>query len=437
VTSPREITANSADSGESLAPRVAVLVPVYNHASAVEGVLAGLARHELPILVVNDGSTDGTAGAVARWQREGDTRPGPLRRVLTHPANQGKAAALRTGFAEAARLGFTHAATIDADGQHDPADLGQLIALCSAHPTALIVGARVKQGSHAPRASRIGRTLSNWLVWLESGVSVTDSQSGMRVYPVAKMHALAGSAPRYGFETEVLARAGWNAVEVVEAPIRCIYQVPGGRTTHFRLVGDTLSSVRMHAGLLARAHLPGPERPDRGDDDRTGTIPRRLGRWFSPRRLLRMARGQGPSRERLAASVGVGLLMATLPVYGVKTVICLWLSGRFRLHPLAVVGTSSLSTPPLGLLFAAVSIGVGGLLLHGKLPDLSGIDLQQASKWSIVNALIVEWLVGSVVTGVVLGLLAYYALRAALALPATQELPTEVGPGSPPVQPLQ
>lgn len=415
-------------------PRITVLAPIFNHVRTVEGVLDGIALHGFPIIVINDGSTDDTALVLDRWVDQGAIEAGQARRVLTHAANQGKAAALRSGFAEAARLGYTHAATIDTDGQHDPADLAKLIEVCETHPDALVVGARIKEGSHAPSASRIGRVLSNWFVWLESGVSVTDSQSGMRIYPLAFMPALSGSASRYGFETEVIARAGWYGVPVFEAPIRCIYRVPGGRTTHFRLGRDTLASATMHLRLLARAHLPGPARLCQ-NDEATGTLPRRLGRWFSPRRLQRMVRGDAASRERFAASIGVGLLMATLPVYGVKTVVCLWLSGRFRLHPLAVIGTSSLSTPPLGVVFAAISICVGSLLLHGQVPALSGISFKQATQWSTVNTLITEWIVGSVIAGVGLGLVAYAALRGLLAVPTARppaEAAAEASPPHPP-----
>lgn len=396
--------------------RHVVVAPIFNHDRTVGGVLAALEEYGVSIIVVNDGSTDGTAAVLERWLNDTGVAPDGLKHVLTHTTNKGKAAALRTGFAYAAQLGFTHAATIDTDGQHDPADLRGLLGVSDAHPDGLVIGARVRQGSHAPFASRIGRAVSNWLVWIESGVLVTDSQSGMRVYPLSQMSALSGVASRYGFETEVLARAGWLGVPVIESPIRCIYKVPGGRTTHFRLGSDTFASVRMHARLLARAHLPGPARASAPGPVTTGTIPGRLARWFSPRRLRRMAQGDSEARERLAASIGVGLLMATLPVYGIKTVACLWASNRFRLHPLAVIGTSSLSTPPLGLAFAAVSILCGGLVLHGELPDLSGISLEQAMQWTTVNALLAEWLIGSVIAGVALGLSGYLLLRALLAV---------------------
>jgi len=404
--------------------RVAVIAPTYNHDRAIAGVLAGLAQYGLPIIVVNDGATDDTESVLLKWRGAG---AGEDRHTVTHPVNMGKAAALRSGFAEAARLGFTHAATVDTDGQHDPSDLRELLVASAECPSGLIIGARVKKGSGTPWASQIGRLLSNRLVWLESGVSVRDSQSGMRVYPLASMPSLNGSASRYGFETEVITLAGWSSVPVIERPIRNIYCVPGGRTTHFRVCHDTLASVAMHARLLLRALAPGPALLNQNDQQSTGTILRRLGRWFSPQRLRRMARGDAASQERLAASVGVGLLMATLPIYGVKTVICLWISGRFRLHPLAVIGTSSLSTPPLGLVFVALSICVGGLLINGSVPDLGAIDLRQAAQWSTVNALLVEWLLGSVIAGVGLGLLGYSVVRAILTRPSRPQATSSDG----------
>lgn len=396
-------------------PSWVVIAPTYNHAAALGTVLRELARHHLPVIVINDGATDDTAQVLDRWLESAQSSP--LRIVLKHSANQGKAGALRTGFDEAARLGFSHAATIDTDGQHAVSDLLQLIQLSSLTPSALVIGARNGVRSGAPIASRIGRMLSNAMVWLESGVSVSDSQSGMRVYPLEHMKAISGRAPRYGFETEVLVRAGWYAVPVIEKSIRCIYSVPGGRTTHFRLWGDTIAAIGMHMRLLARAHMPGPAPVHATGDRLTGTIPRRLAHWFSPRRLRQMASGDAASRERLAASVGVGLLMATLPIYGIKTATCLWLAGRFRLHPLAVISISSLSTPPLGLLFAVLSICVGSLVMHGQLPDLTDINLKQAVQWSTVNQFLAEWLLGAVIAGAALGATGYVVTRAILMRP--------------------
>lgn len=392
-----------------------IVAPTFNHCSALRRVLDQLDVVRAPIIVVNDGATDRTEQVLDEWTSGSGN--GPDRMVIKHDVNRGKAAALQSGFAKADRLGFTHAVTIDTDGQHDPADLHALLRLLESESSSLIIGARKGERSAVPLLSRLGRAISNRLVWLECGLRVSDSQSGMRIYPLFHKHLLTGGAGRYGFETEVIVRAGWLGIHVVETPIRCIYDLAGGRTTHFRLARDTLASAGMHIKLLLRALLPYPTRVPRTDTGSTGSIPRRLARWFSPRRLISMATGDARSRERLAASVGIGLLMAMLPIYGMKTALCLWLSGRFRLHPLAVISISSLSTPPLGFAFVAASILTGSLLLHGRLPDLSAIDPRSTAQWTSVNTLLTEWIVGSVAAGGALGLVGYMLTRACLLAP--------------------
>ena len=399
-------------------PAIVIVAPTFNHAPALAAVLQSLDPLGFPIIVVNDGATDHTPAVLAQWLA-GRNLPQP-RLVVAHTSNRGKADALRSGFQEAIRLGFTHALTIDTDGQHDAADLPRLVEAARNRPEALVVGARSRNTDSAkpPWPSRVGRAISNRLVWLESGVRVTDSQSGMRVYPLAEMKFLSGHAARYGFETEVLTRAGWRAVPVVQTPIRSVYDPPGGRTTHFGLVRDSLAAAAMHARLLALALLPGHARlADGHEDPGTGSIPSRLAAWFSPRRAWRMARAGEESQERLAASLGVGLLMATLPVYGVKTATCLWLSKRFRLHPLVVIATSSLSTPPFGLVFALLSICVGSLVLRADWPAITLRQLEASGAWHIMRTMLWEWVVGSVIAGTVLGLSGYWGARVMLARP--------------------
>jgi len=407
--------------------RLVVIAPTFNHGSAMSQVLAALALTPHPTIVVNDGSTDSTAHLLSEWLA---THPRPDHRdVLAHTHNRGKAAALRTGFARARERGFTHALTIDTDGQHDVSDIHALLAASLRAPTSLIVGGRSQSDSDSPAASRIGRAISNWLVWCESGVRINDSQSGLRIYPLGARETLSGSASRYGYETQVISRAGWHGVPVVEIPVRCIYAVPGGRTTHFRLIHDTLLAVQMHAALLARAilfvpadHAPSTHSPE--SPRLTGSITGRLLRWLSPRRLIAMARGEPKARKQIAASVGVGLLIATLPIYGIKTPVCLWLAGRFRLHPLLVIGVSSLCTPPLNYLFIFASIFAGRLLLHGTWPTGLAEQITNTGVLELLGEVAVELILGSVAVGVALGLLGYYLSLALLArIPAVPAAP--------------
>jgi hypothetical protein len=179
-------------------------------------------------------------------------------RVLTHKVNQGKAAAMRTGFAAALTDGCTHAATIDTDGQLDPEDSKSLIDVARRMPGNLVLGSRAMQIDRYPASNRFGRRLANWFIWLECGVRVSDSQCGLRVYPLSMLEVLPTRAGRYGFETEIITRAGWAGTPVVEVPVSCQYFQGDERVTHFRPLIDTLRAIGLHAFLLGRRVLPLP-----------------------------------------------------------------------------------------------------------------------------------------------------------------------------------
>ena len=120
--------------------------------------------------------------------------------------------ALLSGFAAAQAAGHTHALTIDTDGQLDPAQIPSLLEIAGREPDAFVIGTRDAGSADYPSRSRLGRRVSNLLVRLESGLKVSDSQCGFRVYPLKMMHEIDCRAGRYGFETEVLTRAAWVTV---------------------------------------------------------------------------------------------------------------------------------------------------------------------------------------------------------------------------------
>ena len=397
----------SADA-EDKTVRLAIVAPTFDNAGTLRSVLDGVGVYACPVIAVNDGSTDGTADVLAGWTSVEDGR-----HVVAHALNRGKAEALRSGFERAAAIGCTHALTIDTDGQHDPADAAALIALCQAHPRAIILGCRPMNDPAYPRKSRWGRLASNALVNLIGGVRVGDSQCGLRAYPIELVRVLGAKTSRYAFETEVLSRAGWAAVEIVETPIRCIYSPPGQRVTHFRPLGDSLSAVWMHIGMGLRSMLPWPL-PKWGNanaDNAGGTILERCVRWMNPLRTWRRATVDRAERERVAASVGWGVFVATQPAFGLKTVLCLLFAKWFRLQPLVVLATSSLATPPMGVALWILSIATGHLLFHGRLPAMHDYAWRSLGNWATVRALAAEWITGALICGTILGLAAYAIVR--------------------------
>jgi uncharacterized protein (DUF2062 family) len=368
-------------------------------------VLDALTAIALPVLVVNDGCTDETGDILVAWSAQSPDD----RLIVTHPVNRGKAAALRTGFDFAHQRGFTHALTIDTDGQHDPADAPALLELSRANPEALILGVRARAIDGYPVASRFGRGFRNAMIYLESGLHITDSQSGYRIYPLASILAMPEGAGRYAFETEILVRCGWAHVPVIETEISCVYEVPGGRVTHFRKWRDSAASVGMHARLLTRSFMPWrvPALGEPAARHPTGTLFARLVRWFSPMRAWRSVRNDHSERKRFAAALSLGVFIANLPLYGVQTVLSLLLARRLKLHPLAVVAGSHLSTPPVGPLLIAGAIAVGHFILHGEAIGLDDLDPGRFGYIALLKRVAIEWLIGSAVCGAALAFITF------------------------------
>ncbi len=222
--------------------RAAIIIPAYNHADRIAGVVAAAKRIGLPIIVVDDGSTDHTPSVLASI--EGIT-------ALHHPHNLGKGAALRTGFAHAARS-CDWALTFDADGQHQPLEGITLLEAARSHGgRPIVIGRRQgMDGIHVPWTSRFGRGFSNFWVWVAGGPRVADSQSGFRLYPLPEALRLDVRAQRYQFEVEVLVLAQRQGITTIETPVSVIYQPLGERVSHFRPWRDFLRNSATFSRLI-------------------------------------------------------------------------------------------------------------------------------------------------------------------------------------------
>lgn len=226
--------------------RPCLLIPVYNHGPLIEGTWDRLRAFNLPCILVDDGSEPGTAAVLDTLAaRE------PLIRLLRLPENRGKGAASLGGIAEAHRLGYTHALQIDADGQHDAADIPAMLAMAEQEPQALISGAP-QYGNDIPRSRLYGRYITHVWVWIETlSFDIVDSMCGFRVYPVAATHALAQSTAigqRMTFDTDIMVRLYWAGTPVRFMPTRVTY--PANGISHFRPLRDNLQISAMHTRLV-------------------------------------------------------------------------------------------------------------------------------------------------------------------------------------------
>lgn len=226
------------------ARRVGVLIPSYNNDGAIADVIAGAKAHGLPVLVLNDGSTDATPTVAKRAGAD----------VVDHAVNQGKGQALLTGWHEAAARGWSHAICMDADGQHLAQDLPAFVAAIEAEPDAIHVGTRPETGPNVPKSSRVGRRISDFMLWAAAAKELRgekpDSQCGFRAYPIQHVLALPLKARRYSMEMEVLVRAAWLGVPVKELPISVYYPPAEERVSHFDKWLDNRRIVGTYTRLM-------------------------------------------------------------------------------------------------------------------------------------------------------------------------------------------
>jgi glycosyltransferase involved in cell wall biosynthesis len=225
------------------APNLCVVIPVFNHALTV-GRIVREAKAHLPVIAVNDGCTDGTGGILAA--ETGIT-------VVTLARNQGKGAALRAGFGVAEKLGFTHAITIDADGQHATGELPLLAAASRRQPDALVVGVRDLAKANAPRGRRLTNDLSTFWFKLQTGVPLTDTQCGYRSYPLDAIARLRLNSQRYAYELEVMVKAAWAGVPIAAQPVTADYAAATSRLSHFHPWRDLARISLLHSRLSTAA----------------------------------------------------------------------------------------------------------------------------------------------------------------------------------------
>lgn len=215
--------------------KVVALIPAFNEVAHIEAVVRGARAHVATVLVIDDGSRDETAAAAAL--------AGAV--VIANPVNRGKGIALRKGFDWAVRHGADLAFTLDADGQHDPAEMPNFLAEHARSGADLIIGQRAY--AQMPRVRRWANRTGRFLLQLALGQDLPDNQSGYRLHSrrllaflLAQEHPR--TASRFSYEVEVIARAMGAGFLISWVPIRTIY---GDEESHFHPIRDSLDFLHM------------------------------------------------------------------------------------------------------------------------------------------------------------------------------------------------
>ena len=208
---------------------VCAVIPTYQNAKTLLKVVADVHRVVDTVIVVDDGSKDGTAALLDK--ATGNERP---EKVLTHPKNCGKGAALKTGLTYARQQGFRYAVTVDADGQHRADDIPALLKAVEEEPDALAIGSRGLQHENMPAKSTFANRFSNFWFALQTLQRLPDTQSGLRVYPLRRLHGLRWMSARYEAELTLLVFSAWAGVKLLPVPVSVYYPPRDQRVTHFR-----------------------------------------------------------------------------------------------------------------------------------------------------------------------------------------------------------
>jgi glycosyltransferase involved in cell wall biosynthesis len=226
--------------------RPCLLIPIYDHPATIGAVVEALAPLDLPCLIIDDGSGEETQRVLERladrfaWVR-----------VERHERNAGRGAALQTGYRTAARLGFSHAVQLDADGQHETSDVPALLDAARRHPGALVLGEPVFDES-APLARLLGRWISRFWVWIETcSLAIRDPLCGFRCMPLSPAVRILDEVKcgtHMDFDPEIAVRLSWAGLPVVNVPTRVRYFADG--VSHFDLFRDNVRMIWLHVRLF-------------------------------------------------------------------------------------------------------------------------------------------------------------------------------------------
>lgn len=225
--------------------RLCAIVPSYRHYTALPGLVTALKAQCEAVFIVDDGNEEPARSAIAALHA-----PDASVEVIRQEPNAGKGAAMVAGFRAAIARDFTHALQIDADGQHDVADLPRFLEAARTNPHALICGEALYDES-VPKARKIGRNITHFWVWVETlSFQIADSMCGYRIYPlaaVARVIANTQVGARMDFDTEIAVRLHWRGVRVINVPTKVIY--PPENVSNFQMLADNVRISWMHARL--------------------------------------------------------------------------------------------------------------------------------------------------------------------------------------------
>ncbi len=374
--------------------KVCILVPTYNNAKTLENLLNDLKVFDAYIVVVNDGSTDDTENILLKFAGI---------HSVSYSPNRGKGYALQQGFRVAVEQGFDYAISIDSDGQHFAREIPAFLSALENNPGALIIGARNMDQHSVPAKSSFGHKFSNFWYRVETGIELPDTQSGFRLYPVAQLKSMSFITRRFEFEIEVIVRAAWKGIPVISVPVSVYYASPEERVSHFRPFIDFTRISILNTFLVFISFI-----------------------YIKPRDLLRRLFLKGKWKEvfvdeifdpsqsdvKKAVSVGFGIFMGILPIWGFQLVVAIFIAVLLRLNKGLVILFANISIPPMIPIIIYASYQFGTFWMPGSAQTVS---LTKSLSLSAIRYNFKQYLAGSIslaiIAGLVAGLISFVLLK--------------------------
>lgn len=359
-----------------------VIIPTYNNHQTIEKVVTEVLEYTNQVIVVNDGSTDNTSEILSKLEHID---------VVSYLKNKGKGYALKTGFKHARNNGYEYAITIDSDGQHFASDLPKFVEAIEDNPKAIIIGNRNMEQDGIPGKSSFGNRFSNFWFKFETGISMPDTQSGYRLYPLkplSKMHLFTN---KYELEIEVIVRAAWRGIDVTHLPIQVYYAPKETRVSHFKPFKDFTRISILNTILVIYALLVAK--------------PFAFVKKLNKKNIQEFFRDQILQNKepniKITFAIMLGLFMGVAPVWGYQMLIAFALAHILKLNKVIVLVASNISIPPMIPIIIFASFKTGGFFVETNKVSL---NFSWDNGLSLIKDNLVQYIVGSLIFGVILAI---------------------------------
>lgn len=404
-----------------------VIIPTYNNCQTLEEILEKIIEHAGNVIVVNDGSTDGT-GEILKYEVRSRKSDKKDLEVISYKKNRGKGYALRTGFRRAAEKGYRYAITLDSDGQHRIEELALFAEKIEQEPDSLIVGVRnFSEQENFEQKSSFANKFSNFWFDFFTDIKLDDTQSGYRLYPLEKLKVKSSKfkdkkeenaletrtdiakhklmrfyTNRYEFEFEVLVRAAWRGIKINTVPIKAYYPPREERISHFRPGKDFTRISLLNIVLFFIAVFY----------KKPYNFIRNLNRKNIKDFIRHNILLSKESNTTVVFSVMLGIFMGIVPLWGYQLILAIVLAYLLKLNKLIVIVFANISITPMIPVIIYLSLLTGGLILHRSVLSLKG---GHGSFILMFKQNLFQYLIGSVclavIASIISGLITFLLLK--------------------------